>query len=68
MRNIFAYTAVGVAPEFVSINIDDDGKVNLTARGVGDDGGNTGTTVTVNLTPEILRKMAEQLHSSVCWK
>lgn len=65
MTNIFAYTAPGLAPEYISINLNDNG-VTLTAMAAGDALGNCGPTVDVKLSHEQLVKLANTLFSFAC--
>jgi hypothetical protein len=62
-HNIFAFTDVGLAPQFLSINNAGEGRYEITARSapMGDE--TYGNTATVVMDAKQLRELAEALFS-----
>jgi hypothetical protein len=65
-HNIFAFTDIGLAPQFLSINHNGEGRFEVIARSapMGDEA--YGATAAVVLNAKQLRELAETLFSFAC--
>ena len=61
LKNIFAYTPVGLAPPFVSLNQRSDLSYCLTMRGPGKEG-ECGPAVEITVPASELAKLSEAIH------
>ena len=66
MHNIFDFTDIGLAPQFLSVNHDGQSRYEITARSPAWGDGSYGDTATVVLNAEQFRKLAETLFSFAC--
>ena len=66
-HNIFAHTDSGILyPQFLSINLEEDNRISITARSAAWGDGTCGDTATVILTYAELHKLAQTLFSFAC--
>lgn len=64
MNNVFAYTAPGCNyPEYISLNVDEQGNLTVTVRPEPAGDGVCPQTVSIKLTPEQVKILARQLFS-----
>lgn len=66
MVNLFAHTALGIAPEFLSINLESDNSVTIIVRSKSPNGSDTGQTAQVSLASDQFHYLAQRLYSFAC--
>jgi len=61
-RNIYAYTAPGLEPEFISINREDDGRITIHVRGPAKAGGGRADQAQMTLPVEQLASLYQEAY------
>lgn len=64
-NNVFAYTAPGLAPEFISVNIAEHGSVEILIRSPGRDGVCKDVS-SIKLSAESFAEFARTIYSFAC--
>jgi hypothetical protein len=64
--NVYAYTALGDYPEYISVNVNEDSTVEITVRSPRKADGSCGDTATAKLSGEEFAKFASRIYAFAC--